>query len=187
MDQAKLSGDACIDQQPLVSVIVCAYNAGAYLVEALESLVGQTYRNIEILVVDDGSTDGSVADATTRVTDERVRVIEQANGGRAAALNRALGEMRGEFYTTLDADDRCAPQRIERQVRWMLVHPQLACVFCGYDLILRKRRKAPLFQARSVEECRGLIERFRMPGHDPTAMYRMSMVREMRYDESLRI
>ena len=187
MNQTQVNRDAGSDQPPLVSVIVCAYNPGAYLIEAMQSLVAQTYRNIEILVIDDGSTDGSIADATSRVIDERIRVIRQDNGGRATALNRALAEARGEFYTTLDADDRCAPTRIERQVQWMLARPELACVFCGFDLILRKRRKAPLFQARSVDECRELIERFRMPGHDPTAMYRMSMVPETRYDESLRI
>jgi len=187
MDQSSTNSEFDADQQPLVSVIVCAYNAGPFLVEALESLVAQTYRNLEILIVDDGSTDGSVAHAMTKVSDDRIRTIKQANGGRAAALNRGLVESKGEFYSTLDADDRCAPLRIERQLQWMFAHPQLACVFCGYDLILKRRRKAPLFQARSVDECRGLIERFRMPGHDPTALYRMSMVRELRYDESLRI
>jgi glycosyltransferase involved in cell wall biosynthesis len=173
--------------QPLVSILIPAFNAGPYLAPALASALGQTYSNIEVLLIDDGSTDGSVEAAVAGIGDPRLRVIRQGNAGRAAALNRGLDEAKGEFYTTVDADDLCAPNRVERQVAALLANPQLACVFCGYDLVLHDKHTAPLFQERTVEECRSLIDRFRMPGHDPTGMWRMERVRGERYDESLKI
>src|SRR3954453_5720186 len=91
--------------KPLVSVVIASYNAGDDLRAAVRSVLRQTYQNIEVLLVDDGSTDGSVDRLVEQVTDPRVRVLRQENGGRAAALNRALQEIRGEFYATQDADD----------------------------------------------------------------------------------
>ena len=172
---------------PLVSVVVCAHNAGPYLRPALRSLVNQTYRNIEVLLIDDGSTDGSVEAARREFDDPRIRWFNQSNAGKPAALNRALSEMRGEFYAIQDADDESFPSRIERQVRHMQENPDLAIVFCGYDLILNDRRVAPIFFDRSRERCRKMIDLYRLPQHDPTAMYRVSMVRSLRYEESFRL
>ncbi|MEO6434596.1 MAG: glycosyltransferase family 2 protein [Tepidisphaeraceae bacterium] len=172
--------------QPQVSIIVPAYNAGAYLRPALLSALRQTCRDIEVLLIDDGSTDGSM-ETIGDVVDPRLTVVRQPNAGRAAALNRGLDAARGRFYTTVDADDLCAENRVERQVAALREQPELACVFCGYDLILNGRRTAPLFQARTAEECRLLIDRLAMPGHDPTGMYRLSMVGDLRYEEAMKI
>jgi glycosyltransferase involved in cell wall biosynthesis len=174
------------NRNPLVSVIICTYNGGPLLRDAIGSIVRQTYRNLEVLVVDDGSTDGSF-DAVQDIEDPRIRWIRQTRAGKSVALNRALSEMKGEFYIINDADDESYPHRVERQVAAMLEHPELAVVFCGYDLILNDRRIAPNFRYKSPEECRRIIDRFAMPGHDPTAMWRMSMVRDFRYDETLKI
>jgi glycosyltransferase involved in cell wall biosynthesis len=173
-------------QQPLVSVVVCAYNAGVYLRPAVQSIIDQTYLNLEILLIDDGSTDGSV-DAIADLRDRRLRIIRQTNRGKPAALNRALQLMRGEFYAIQDADDQSHPRRIERQVNHLLAHPQLAAVFCGHELILEGRRIAPVFRHRGPAQCRAFIDAFRMPSHDPTAMFRLSMVGGLAYDETLRI
>jgi glycosyltransferase involved in cell wall biosynthesis len=172
--------------RPLVTIIMPVYNAGEYLRPALQSVLAQTYENVELLVVDDGSTDGAV-EKIRHHPDPRVHVLKQPNQGRAAALNLALSRMRGEFYTTSDADDLSHPRRIELQVRYMLTHPDLAACFCGHELILDGRRLAPTFPRRDAKRCRELIDIFRMPGHDPTAMYRVKMIGEMRYDTSLRL
>lgn len=170
--------------QPLVSVIVGTYNAGAYLRPAVQSVLDQTYRNLEILIVDDGSTDGSM-DTIADLTDPRLRVLHQENRGRPATLNRAIDEMQGDFYVIQDADDLSVPHRIERLVHTMLREPDLAAVFSGHELILDGRRTAPRFRPWSRDQCRTKIERFSIPAHDPTGMFRMSLVSDYRYDTDL--
>jgi glycosyltransferase involved in cell wall biosynthesis len=172
---------------PLVSVAVASYNAGDDLRAAVQSVLRQTYQKIELLLVDDGSTDGSVDRLIEQITDPRLRVIRQENAGRAAALNRALQEIRGEFYVTQDADDESYPQRIERQLRRLQAEPDLAAAFCGYDLILGGDRIAPMFTARDRAWCRRRIDNLQMPCLDPTAMYRASHVADVWYEPSLRI
>jgi glycosyltransferase involved in cell wall biosynthesis len=172
---------------PLVSVVVCSYNAGAYLHAALGSLLDQSYRNFEVLVLDDGSTDGSVDEVRGSVRDRRIRWFRHDNIGRPSTLNRALGEVRGEFVTTQDADDVSHPERLARLVGAMLREPELAAVFSGHEVILKGRTMAPRFRAKGIERCQRDIEAMRMPAHDPTALYRMSMVSEMRYEPALKI
>lgn len=175
-----------VSTDPLVSVVVCVYNAGAYLRPSIESILGQTYRNIEILIVDDGSTDDCM-NSISDLDDSRIRVIRQENRGKPAAMNLALDQMRGEFYVLNDADDLSYPRRIELQVRCMRENPDVAAVYCGHELLLHQRRIAPLCRFKSRERCRRDIERFMMPGHDPTGMYRRSMVGDIRYESSLPI
>ncbi|MDR3314701.1 MAG: glycosyltransferase, partial [Oscillospiraceae bacterium] len=90
----------------LISVIVPVYNVEPYLPKCLDSIVSQTYANLEIILVDDGSTDasGSICDAYA-AKDERVRVIHQANGGVAAARNAGLDAAVGEYIQFVDSDD----------------------------------------------------------------------------------
>lgn len=93
----------------LISVIVPVYNVEKYLAECLRSIAAQTYRNLEILVVDDGSTDGSgaICDAFAK-EDPRFRVFHKQNGGAASARNLALREARGEYLAFVDSDDTIA-------------------------------------------------------------------------------
>ena len=100
---------------PLVSVIVPAYNARAFVGRTLASLRAQTFTDFEVIVVDDGSTDGTAAVvAEAAAADPRIRLIRQANGGVANARNRALAEARGAYVANLDADDLWRPQFLER-------------------------------------------------------------------------
>ena len=170
----------------LVTVIVCVYNAGDYLRPSIQSLLEQTHRNIEIMIVDDGSTDGCM-ETIQDLADPRIVRLHQENQGKSVALNQALDRIRGEFYAVHDADDLSDPRRIERQLAAMQAHPDLAAVFSGYEVVLGNTRMAPLARERSVEECRREIMAFRMPSHDPTVMYRWSMVADLRYDPVLRI
>lgn len=176
-----------ISGPPLVSVVICAHNAGHFLRDAILSIVRQTHRNLEILVIDDGSTDGSIEAARKNIDDPRIRWIAQPHLGKPAALNRALELMTGKYYAIQDADDESFPNRIERQVLCMESNTDLAIAFCGYNLILNNRRVAPIFFDRSRERCRRMIARIRLPQHDPTAMYRCSLVRPFRYANDLRI
>jgi glycosyltransferase involved in cell wall biosynthesis len=168
----------------LVSVVIPAYNAGTYLRASVESILRQRYDNLEVILIDDGSTDGSI-ETLSDVNDERLRIYRQANAGKPAALNRALSLIRGEFYALQDADDISHPDRIGRQVAALQAAPSVAGVFCGYQVLLHDRPYAPHFRTKETDDCRKHIDRFQMPGHDPTAMYRWQMVSDLPYDESL--
>jgi glycosyltransferase involved in cell wall biosynthesis len=102
---------------PLVSVIIPAYNAQRFLQMTLSSARAQTYGELEIIVVNDGSTDGTpeIAESVALV-DKRVRVVHQKNSGVAAARNRGIAEARGKYIAPLDADDLWHPQNVALQI-----------------------------------------------------------------------
>lgn len=112
---------------PLVSVMIPSYNPGPYLAEAIESVLAQTYEPLELIVVDDGSTDGSgeIAEGYG----DALTFVRQENGGNGAARNTAVAHSQGELYAFLDADDRFLPTKIERQVSTMLERPEVDIVF----------------------------------------------------------
>jgi glycosyltransferase involved in cell wall biosynthesis len=113
----------------LVSVVIPAYNAAAYLGETLRSVQAQTYRNIEILVVDDGSTDDTAAIAARF----GVRCLTQPNQGQAAARNAGIRAANGRYIALLDADDLWEPEKLQLQVA-LLEQTGLAWAYCdGYD------------------------------------------------------
>lgn len=100
--------------QPLISVLIPVYNTEPYLRESLDSVLGQTYRNFEIIVVDDGSTDKSPDICTEyAAADSRIRVIHQPNGGVSAARKTGLDAAAGEYIAWVDSDDVCAPDMLE--------------------------------------------------------------------------
>ena len=104
--------------QPLVSVIIPAYNAETFLAKTLESVLSQTYQNIEILVVDDGSTDTTAEIVKSFAKkDSRISLLQQPNAGVAAARNLAIEKSRGEYIAPIDADDIWYPQNLEKQVK----------------------------------------------------------------------
>lgn len=172
--------------RPLVTIVVCVYNGGAYLRPSIESALAQTYGAIEVLVIDDGSTDGCI-DTIEGIDDPRLRIVRQPNQGKPAALNRALREMRGDFYAIQDADDLSHPRRIERLVARMVADPSLAAVFSGYELIIGDRVVAPRTRERSADEVRRDIERYSMPSLDPSAMYRVAHVAGMEYEPTFKV
>ena len=100
---------------PKVSVIIPVYNTEKYLRECLDSVVNQTLRDIEIICVDDGSTDNSLAILREYETkDSRIKVLTQENINAGAARNKGLSEATGEFLSFLDSDDFFEPDAIER-------------------------------------------------------------------------
>lgn len=172
--------------KPLVSVLIPVYNAKPYLRDALESITKQTYSNLEILVIDDGSKDNSLS-VIKDINDSRIRIYRKENKGRATALNLGIEELNGEFYTTQDADDISYPNRIEKLVKTMLNNPKLAGIFSGHDLIIGSHRIAPTFGMKNSIQCKKDVKQMRMPAHDPTGMYRMDYVNDIRYEESLKM
>jgi teichuronic acid biosynthesis glycosyltransferase TuaG len=113
---------------PLVTVIIPTYNRAAVIRKALDTALNQTYRNLEILVVDDGSTD-----ETAQVLSEyqnRIRYIYQSNQGPSAARNRAITEAQGKYIAFLDSDDEWLPTKLEKQIAFLESHPDLSFVAC---------------------------------------------------------
>ncbi|WP_372922633.1 glycosyltransferase [Roseovarius sp.] len=108
------------DHFPRVSVIMSVYNAEPYLAEAIESILSQTFADLEFLIHDDGSTDGSPAILRHYVErDDRIVVSAGANEGLAAALNRLIEAARGDLLARMDADDVCLPDRFSKQVEYL--------------------------------------------------------------------
>lgn len=133
----------------LVSVIVPVYNGAQYLAESLDSALAQDYPNLEVVVVDDGSTDGTPAilERYAQRFAQRVRVITQPNRGAAAARNAALLEARGEYVAFLDADDLWAPHKLSIQVLHLGRHPDVDLVYSAWMVV---EGKAAAAQARAM-------------------------------------
>jgi glycosyltransferase involved in cell wall biosynthesis len=112
---------------PLVSVIVTVYNASLYLGEAIESVLAQTYRAFELIVLDDGSTDGS-GDVAKRYG-SAVRFARQERKGLGGARNAAVDLAQGSHFAFLDADDRFVPEKLERQMDVLDRDPETDMVF----------------------------------------------------------
>lgn len=172
--------------RPLVTVIVPSYNAGSDLKVAIESIIYQNYKELEILVVDDGSTDNST-DFILELNDSRIRLIKQNNGGKSVAMNRAIWEAKGKYMMLQDADDISYPNRVSELISEMELFPQVGMVFSGYDLLINDRVIAPTFSKLEEGQCKQLIDQFKMPGHDPTIMVRMDVATEFQYDPDFRI
>ncbi len=107
----------------LVSCIVPVYNGEDYLSQTLDSILAQTYEPLQVIVVDDGSTDGTPAVAERYGA--RVQYVRQANAGQAAALNRGLELARGEWAAFLDADDLWEPHKTMQQLELLRAQPEL--------------------------------------------------------------
>ncbi len=131
---------------PLVSVVIVTYNKADTLGEAIESVLRQTYRQTEILVVDDGSTDATA----TRVRPylDRVRYVPKPNGGTGSARNLGIREARGEFVAFLDGDDLWLPRKVEVQMEAFRREPEILASQCGACCV-----DAQLKQVLEVRHC----------------------------------
>lgn len=114
--------------QPLVSVVIPNYNYGRFLSETIDSVLTQTYPNMEIIVVDDGSTDDSL-EILAAYKEKGITVIQQTNRGVGAARNIGAAKSKGEFIAFLDADDIWLPTKIERQLK--IFTGEIGLVTCG--------------------------------------------------------
>ena len=132
IDETPLVGGGLLPSPdlPLVSVIMPAYNARRYIGEAIRSVLEQDYPRLELIVVDDGSTDQTAHEA--RAFGERVRVLEKTNGGAAAARNHGMLVAQGELISFLDADDIWLPGKLSAQVGFLMKHPEVGMVTSNF-------------------------------------------------------
>ncbi len=118
-----------VNDGPRVSVVMPFFNSAEYVEEAIESMLSQTYRALEVIAIDDGSTDDGLA-IVQRIAarDQRVRVISEGKRGFVVSLNRGLALARGEYIARMDADDVSLPDRIAKQVAFLDSHPDVGVV-----------------------------------------------------------
>jgi len=128
----------------LVSVIMAAYNARPYIAQAIRSVLSQQYRNLELLVVDDGSTDGTPEEVAPFLRDPRVHYHYQPNGGQTAAKNAGLRHSRGEFIAFCDADDMWLPHKLVAQIPPFAYRPRVGVVYSRTALMDESGRHLPV-------------------------------------------
>ncbi|HEX7034917.1 MAG TPA: glycosyltransferase [Pseudomonadales bacterium] len=138
---------------PLVTVAIPAYNHGRYLAEAIDSVLGQDYPAVEIIVIDDGSTD-ETPEVLARYAG-RVEAVSQANAGQSETINRAWRRARGEVVAYLSADDRLKPHAVSTAVAALRADATLVMVYGDFDLIDPESRhvrrvRAPEFEYRAL-------------------------------------
>ena len=133
---------------PLVSVLLPVYNAQDYLKQSIDSILGQTLTDFELIIVNDGSTDGSKA-IIDSYSDPRIIVIDQSNAGLPVSLNRAIARAKGKYLARQDADDVSEPTRFEKQVAFLEARPDYGLLgtwaqILEQDCIVDRHLKHPI-------------------------------------------
>ncbi len=161
--------------EPLVSVVIPAYNSARTIQPSIESALGQTVSDLEVVVVDDGSTDSTAA-VVAAINDARVKFIQQSNGGAAAARNTGIANARGQWIAFLDADDLWLECKLERQLAVLAANPDVLATQTGALFV--DDSGSVLEVRRCVQPANTLLEflRFR---NMPAAMSTWVVKREM--------
>lgn len=182
---------------PLLSVIVPCYNYGAYVGEAIASILAQDYSPIELIIVDDGSTDDSPLRIEQALIDwqqhpnvQRVEFVRQPNQGVSAALNNGLARALGEFVVTFDADDVMVPGRLSLQAEYLQRHPEVGCL--GGRALRIDPRGNTLPKKNKVRDVRRydfaqVLARALVVGGNLVAYRRDAMLAAGGYDPALRV
>jgi glycosyltransferase involved in cell wall biosynthesis len=173
--------------QDLVSVVIATFNMGRYLPQAVQSVLSQTYTNVEILIIDDGSTDDTAQIIRRWEQDERVRVYRQSNGGQAQARNRGVALSKGRYVAFLDADDEWLSHKLSRQMP-LFANPQVGVVYSGYECMDAEGRalpKPPTRMYRGRISAALLIDNF--VSFQTAVVRRECLARHGAFDESVRM
>jgi glycosyltransferase involved in cell wall biosynthesis len=141
---------------PLVSVIMAAYNAAEHIAEAIESVLIQNYRNFELIVVDDGSTDNT-SDIVTGFKDDKIRCFYKENAGPASARNLGITKSQGLFLIHLDSDDMITPDFITKHLQEFERHPGADLVYCDDCLIEENSKPIRVIERPEYKDRRLLI------------------------------
>jgi glycosyltransferase involved in cell wall biosynthesis len=175
-------------ESDLVSVVIASYNMGQYLPRAVHSALAQSYPNVEVQIVDDGSTDDTPAIVRQWQGDARVRVQRQPNGGQARARNQGVALSRGRFVAFLDADDEWLPDKLTRQMPLFDARPELGVVYSDFERMDAEGRplpKGPFTMYRGRVSGPLLIDNF--VSFQTAVVRRECMERYGAFDESVRM
>jgi glycosyltransferase involved in cell wall biosynthesis len=175
---------------PLVSVIMPAYNAAEHIAETIESVLIQNYRNFELIVVDDGSTDNT-RNIVTSFENDKIKYFYKDNGGPSGARNLAIKKAKGQYIMPLDADDMITPDFITRHLEEFEKHPDVDLVYSDVLLIDENSTPIRIMNKPEYQDQRYLIRDLFRAGH-PIVPFRLGIRRTVfekigLYDEDLLI
>ena len=140
----------CNTGNPKVIIVIPVYNGSNYMREAINSALAQTYQNVEILVINDGSTDGGETERIAKSYGNRIRYYAKENGGVSTALNYAIEKSNSEYLSWLSHDDMYTPEKIEKEVALAQKAGDNAVIYCGYT---------------SIDESAKIIKNYHLPTH----------------------
>lgn len=167
-----------INNQPLVTVFIPVYNAEMYIQESLSSIINQSYKNLEILIIDDGSTDNTI-NIIESFEDTRIRIIQNnVNKGLPYTRNLALDLAQGDYLAVMDADDIAFPNRIEKEIDKMLEKDDIAVVVSSCIIFGGKMRRISKPPKNDIEIRAGLLFSNRIC--NPTALINLNFLRKQK-------
>jgi cellulose synthase/poly-beta-1,6-N-acetylglucosamine synthase-like glycosyltransferase len=167
---------------PQISVVLPVYNGGKYLVEAIDSILAQTFTDFELIMIDDGSTDSSlnILRAYEKI-DTRVRLVTRENRGLATTLNDSIEIARGEWLARMDQDDIALPNRFERQLAWL---NETGADISGSWVKRFGSSDKRVVKLRQSNEAIRMEMLFTSPFAHPTVIMRTALVKKLRYDKA---
>lgn len=175
-----LETDTSTSASTLVSVVIPTHNRADLLSRAIQSVLDQTHRNLEILVVDDASTDGT-RETVENIKGVRIRYIRQPRSqGAAAARNTGIQNAGGEYVAFLDDDDEWEPQKLEEQIKILRRHPAAMCAYQGEE-----RSVARVYQMKPTIDLPELKKGFFRGGSASALIARTDLLRTVLFDETL--
>ncbi len=180
----------CGQKEPLVTVIMPVYNGANYIGEAIESVLIQNYPKLELVIVDDGSTDNT-KEVVSRCKDERIKYIYKENGGPSSARNCAIRKAKGQYIIPLDSDDMMAPNFITLHLQEFEKYPETDLVYCDVLLIDGDGKPIKVMNKPEYQDRRHLIKDLFRQGH-PVIPFRLGIRKRVfdkigLYDETLMI
>jgi len=170
-----------------LSVIMPVYNQEKYVADAVRSILDQTYRDFEFIIVDDGSTDRTI-EIVESFEDERIRLIRAPHEGFVKALGRATRDARGEWLARMDSDDICPPHRLARQMDFLAQHPECVLLTTAYGIItpnekfLAPKNTADWQYVEPADITLGAI-----PFCDPATVFQRKLALETGYDDDIAV
>lgn len=166
--------------EPLVSIIIPCYNASKYLNECILSILSQTYKNYEIIIVDDGSN--SIDQIIKEVNNEKITIVKNLhNKGIAYSLNKGIDAANGEFIARIDADDKMLPNRLSKQITYLQQHPECSIVGGNHLVVNAKGYPIGLTAYPETDEEIKICRFFMNPMSHPTVTMRRNIFHNHKY------
>jgi len=182
MDNNYLPTDIDAEALPLISVVLPVYNGELYVSEAIDSILAQTFKNFELIIIDDGSTDDSLSILKRyQQRDKRIRLIARENKNLASTLNDLIHLARGIWIARMDQDDISLPHRFERQLQRL---EQAGADICGTWAQFFGSKDRRILKHCTTDEAIKIELLFEAPFVHPSVMMRTSLVSNLMYDKA---